>query len=100
ARMFVMRNGLPVARERVSDERRIWPPPSPWLPSMEIIDGTFSGIEGRRHQDRARVGRGEGTAGRLDLEPARLEQAPRARQEEGEVVHDELRLVERVAQAD
>ena len=38
ARMFVMRNGLPVAMERVSDERKIWPPPSPWLPSIEIID--------------------------------------------------------------
>src|SRR3990172_5701170 len=37
ARIFTMRNGVPVTRERASDDRRIWPPPSPFAPSISSI---------------------------------------------------------------
>jgi hypothetical protein len=34
ARMFSIRNAFPVLRERLSDDRRIWPPPSPNEPRV------------------------------------------------------------------
>src|SRR6185437_662298 len=37
ARMFSMRNGFPVASDRLSDERKICPPPSPEDPSIRIM---------------------------------------------------------------
>src|SRR5690606_12424805 len=61
---------------------------------------SMSALEGRRHQDRVRIGRLERAARRLLPKPVRLEQARGPREEEGKVIHDELGLVEQVPDAD
>ncbi len=46
ARMSVMTNGFPVTSESASDERRIWPPPSPCEPSMVIMKSSIIRLVG------------------------------------------------------
>jgi hypothetical protein len=41
ARTFRIRTGFPVTMERASEERRIWPPPSPSEPSRSSMEGSL-----------------------------------------------------------